>query len=142
MQLNLRNARTWDDVVAMVDTAVRQARPGEWILGRGWHQEKWESTPPGAVEGLPVHTSLSAVSPMHPVLLRHASGHMVFANQKAMDLCGLSSETPDPSGGTVVRDSEGNPTGALREAAAGQPAAASAEVERAVQKASQVQQAM
>jgi predicted amidohydrolase YtcJ len=126
MQLDLRTATSWEDVVAQVASATQRIPEGTLIRGRGWHQEKWERTPPGAVEGLPVHTSLSAVSPMHPVLLRHASGHMVFANQKAMDLCGLSSETPDPSGGTVVRDSEGNPTGALRESAAGLVAGAEA----------------
>ncbi|MEO2161303.1 MAG: amidohydrolase family protein, partial [bacterium] len=126
MQLDLRTATSWEDVVTQVAEAAKRIPEGTLIRGRGWHQEKWERTPPGAVEGLPVHTSLSAASPMHPVLLRHASGHMVFANQKAMDLCGLSSETPDPSGGTVVRDSEGNPTGALRESAAGLVAGAEA----------------
>ena len=126
MQLDLRTATSWEDVVAQVAEAVKRIPEGTLIRGRGWHQEKWERTPPGAVEGLPVHASLSAVSPQHPVLLRHASGHMVFANQKAMDMCGLSSETPDPSGGTVVRDSEGNPTGALRESAAGLVAGAEA----------------
>ncbi len=126
MQLDLRTATSWEDVVAQVAEAAKRIPEGTLIRGRGWHQEKWERTPPGAVEGLPVHASLSAVSPQHPVLLRHASGHMVFANQKAMDLCGLSSETPDPSGGTVVRDLKGNPTGALREAAAGLVAGAEA----------------
>ncbi|MDP6386847.1 MAG: amidohydrolase [Planctomycetota bacterium] len=126
MQLDLRTATSWEDVVAQVAEAAKRIPEGTLIRGRGWHQEKWERTPPGAVEGLPVHASLSAVSPQHPVLLRHASGHMVFANQKAMDLCGLGFETPDPSGGTVVRDPEGNPTGALRESAAGLVAGAEA----------------
>ncbi|MAG63659.1 amidohydrolase [Candidatus Woesearchaeota archaeon] len=126
MQLDLRTATSWEDVVAQVAEAAKRIPEGTLIRGRGWHQEKWEHTPPGAVEGLPVHASLSAVSPQHPVLLRHASGHMVFANQKAMDLCGLGFETPDPSGGTVVRDPEGNPTGALRESAAGLVAGAEA----------------
>src|SRR5690606_12173146 len=60
MVLDLAQARTWDDIVAMVGTAAAEAEPGAWILGRGWHQEKWDAVPEGAVEGVPTHHSLSA----------------------------------------------------------------------------------
>src|SRR5918995_1776610 len=59
--LDLTRARSWDDIVALVAEAARVASPGEWILGRGWHQEKWTSVPAPAVEGFPLHGPLSRV---------------------------------------------------------------------------------
>jgi predicted amidohydrolase YtcJ len=119
LQLNLMGVANWDEVVAMVAAAVAEAQPGELITGRGWHQEKWDRRPEPNVDGLPYHRSLSAVSPDNPVLLRHASGHAVFANAKAMELSGITAATPDPDGGEIVRDPQGNPIGAFRETASG-----------------------
>ena len=101
----------------MVEVAVRDAKPGDWIVGGGWHQEKWDRAPQPAVEGLPVHESLSRVSALNPVFLTHASGHASFANAMALELSGVTAKTADPPGGQIVRDAEGNPTGALRETA-------------------------
>jgi hypothetical protein len=115
--LDLTRARSWDDIVAMVAAAAREAAPGEWILGRGWHQEKWTAPPPGAVEGFPVHAALSAVSPRNPALLEHASGHASFANAEALRQGGVTRESRDPAGGQVLRDAHGEPTGLLRETA-------------------------
>ena len=56
--LNLMAVANWDEVVAMVKDAAAKAKPGDWILGRGWHQSKWDKTPAPAVEGFPVHASL------------------------------------------------------------------------------------
>lgn len=117
LRLNLMNVKNWDEVVSLVQSAVQKAKPGEWILGRGWHQEKWEKAPQRNVDGLPYHHSLSRVSPDNPVLLSHASGHASFANAKAMELSGITKETPDPPGGEIVRDSQGNPIGVFRERA-------------------------
>jgi len=119
MILDLTKARTWDEIVEMVAAAAEEAEPGEWITGRGWHQEKWDTTPSPAVEGMAVHTSLSAVTPDNPVSLTHASGHASFVNAKAMELAGIDRDTPDPDGGTIVRDESGEPTGLLRETASG-----------------------
>src|SRR5262249_24493818 len=77
--LTLTRVKNWDDMVARGKDAAAKARPGEWIRGRGWHQEKWDRRPEPAVEGLPVHASLSRVSPNNPVVLEHASGHADFA---------------------------------------------------------------
>ncbi len=115
MVLDLTKARSWNDIVQQVGEAAAEAEPGEWILGRGWHQEKWDSTPEGSVDGVPTHHSLSAVSPENPVELGHASGHATFVNAEAMRLGGISAETPDPAGGEIVRDARGEPTGLLRE---------------------------
>lgn len=117
LQLDLTKAKTWDDIVAMVRDAAAKARPGEWILGRGWHQEKWDRPPVPAVESNPVHTSLSAASPNNPVYLTHASGHASFVNAKAMEVAGITRATANPEGGEIVKDAQGNPTGLLRETA-------------------------
>jgi predicted amidohydrolase YtcJ len=117
LQLDLTTAKSWDDIVAQVAAAAAEAAPGEWIEGRGWHQEKWDRLPTPSVEGNPVHTSLSAVSPDNPVYLTHASGHASFVNAKAMELAGITRSTPNPEGGEIVRDRNGNPTGMLRETA-------------------------
>jgi predicted amidohydrolase YtcJ len=117
--LDLREARTWDDIVAQVARAARQAKPGEWIVGRGWHQSKWDKAPEPNVEGFPLHASLDRVSPNNPVLLEHASGHAVFANAQAMEAAKITRDTPNPPGGEILKDTQGNPTGLLRETAQG-----------------------
>ena len=119
MNLNLMDARNWDEIVAMVSQAARQAQPGEWILGRGWHQEKWDKAPSENVEGFPTHASLSKVSSNNPVYLTHASGHAAFANAKAMELAGIDRNTANPPGGEILKDAQGNPIGVLRETASG-----------------------
>lgn len=119
LRLDLMHVKNWDEIVAMVKEAAEKAHPGEWILGRGWHQEKWDKTPEPHVDGLPFHQELSKVSPDNPVLLSHASGHSSFANAKAMELAGITKETPNPPGGEIVKDPEGNPIGAFRETAQG-----------------------
>src|ERR1039457_758844 len=117
--LDLREARTWDDIVAKVARARKQAKPGEWIVGRGWHQSKWTAPPNPNVEGFPLHASLDKVSPNNPVILTHASGHAAFVNGKALDLAGVTGQTPNPSGGEILKDAKGAPTGLLRERAQG-----------------------
>ncbi|MFP4082953.1 MAG: amidohydrolase [Candidatus Aminicenantes bacterium] len=117
--LDLTTAKNWDDIVALVEEAAQKAQPGEWILGRGWHQEKWDRPPEPNVDGLPFHHDLSKVSADNPVLLNHASGHSCLANAKAMELAGITKETPDPRGGEIVRDVQGNPVGVFRETAQG-----------------------
>ena len=127
--LKLATAQTWDDILAMVETAAKSAKPGQWIYGRGWHQEKWKTPPSPSVEGFPTEASLSRVSPVNPVMLTHASGHASFVNALAMKLSGVSRTTKNPEGGEILKDAKGNPTGLLRETAsrlikrgAGEPA--------------------
>src|SRR3954453_19605156 len=97
MGLDLREARTWDEIVAQVDRAVKQAKPGQWIVGRGWHQSKWAAPPDPNVEGFPLHASLDKVSPNNPVILTHASGHAAFVNGKTLELAGVTGKTPNPN---------------------------------------------
>lgn len=116
--LNFLKSRSWEEIVSMVAAKAAATPDGQWISGRGWHQEKWESAPAGiTVDGYPSHHALSAISPDHPVILRHASGHSLFANARAMELAGVSAETPDPAGGRILRDNKGNPIGVFEERA-------------------------
>ncbi len=117
MILDLSRAQSWQEIVELVRRAAGRARAGEWILGRGWHQEKWTSVPTPNVDGVPLHHELSRASPDNPVSLTHASGHASFVNARAMQLAGITRSTPNPPGGEIVRDARGNPTGLLRETA-------------------------
>ena len=119
MSLNLREAHSWDDIVGMVARAAKQATPGEWIVGRGWHQSKWSRVPQPNVDGFPLHTELSKAAPNNPVLLTHASGHAGFVNAAAMKAAGITRDTHNPAGGAILKDAAGNPTGLLQENAQG-----------------------
>lgn len=116
--LDLSAASNWEEILRLVAGAVRGRPPGDWIHGRGWHQEKWDSLPEDSVEGVPNNRDLSKVAPDNPVLLAHASGHAAFANQAALEAAGVSQSTPDPPSGTLVRARDGSLTGLLRESAA------------------------
>ena len=118
MHLDLYNVQSWEEIVQMVEEAVKKAEDGDWILGWGWHQDKWKSTPTPSYEGLPIHHALSAISPNNPVMLSHTSGHGEFINAKAMELAGIKDDTPNPEGGEIVRDPSGKAIGMLRESAA------------------------
>lgn len=113
--LDLHGAKNWDEVITIVAKAAESSKPGDWIIGRGWHQEKFNPKPNPNVNGYPVHNELSKASPNNPVMLTHASGHAVFANAKAMQIAGINRSTANPDGGTIVRDSLGNAIGVFEE---------------------------
>lgn len=113
--LDLREAKNWDEVIAIVAKAAETTKPGEWIIGHGWHQEKFNPKLILNVNGYPIHNELSKASPRNPVMLTHASGHAVFANAKTMQICNVNRNTANPNGGTIVRDSLGNPIGIFEE---------------------------
>jgi predicted amidohydrolase YtcJ len=115
MILDLHEAKNWDEVISIVAKAAESAKPGEWIIGRGWHQEKFNPSPKPNVNGYPIHNELSKASLRNPVMLTHASGHAIFANAKAMQIAGVNRNTKDPDGGTIERDSLGNPIGVFEE---------------------------
>lgn len=123
MELDLMAVKSYDELVEKVKAAVEKARPGEWIVGRGWHQDKWDQLPDKMVKGFQTHHLLSDVSPDNPVFLRHASGHAALANAKAMEIAGVNplsvekSQSTDGNGGEIIRDELGNPTGIFNERA-------------------------
>ncbi|WP_420583195.1 amidohydrolase [Reichenbachiella sp.] len=117
INLDLLNTKSYDEIIEMVKNKVNEVEDGEWILGRGWHQDKWFVLPENMINGFPSHNKLSEISPNNPVVLSHASGHMVLANDQAMKIAGINKDTPDPEGGTIFKDLGGNPTGILNETA-------------------------
>jgi predicted amidohydrolase YtcJ len=119
MAIGLVGAASYDEIVARVTPAVAAAKPGEWLLGRGWHEEKWTGLPAGAVRGFPTHDALTAVSPQNPVYLVRADGHAALVNAKAMELMGIGPKTQPPAGGEVIKDAAGRPTGILVDRAMG-----------------------
>src|SRR5579872_2581838 len=96
MELDLTHAKNWDEIVALVGAAVKKAKPGEWIRGFGWHQEKWDHAPQPNVDGYPLHASLDQVSPDNPVMLEHASEHGLYVNGVVLKLAGINRGTQDP----------------------------------------------
>lgn len=123
IDLDLMKAKNYDEIVEMVRVAAEKAQPGQWILGRGWHQDKWDKLPENMVNGFQTHEKLSAVSPNNPVVLEHASGHAVQVNAKAMEIAGVnqlskeSLKSVSEEGGEIIRDKNGNPTGIFNELA-------------------------
>ncbi len=115
LELNLSATKSWQEILDKTKEAVHRANPDEWVEGRGWHQEKWIDDASLKFNGYPYHDALSAVSPQNPVILVHASGHALLANQKAMDLAGISAESVSPNGGRIVRDDQGKLTGVFEE---------------------------
>ncbi|MBL0744760.1 amidohydrolase [Chryseolinea lacunae] len=123
LNLDLMDAKSFDEIVARVKEAASKAQPGQWIVGRGWHQDKWDVKPEKMVKGFPLHQKLSEASPNNPVFLRHASGHAGFANAKAMEIAGVNQLSAEKlkheqnEGGEILRDELGNPTGLFNERA-------------------------
>jgi predicted amidohydrolase YtcJ len=123
LNLDLLNVKSYDEMVERVREAVAKAQPGQWIVGRGWHQDKWNVKPDKMVKGFQTHDLLSKASPENPVFLRHASGHAAIANAKAMEIAGLNQlskealQQTSQDGGEIIRDELGNPTGIFNERA-------------------------
>jgi predicted amidohydrolase YtcJ len=117
VNIDLMKVRNWDEVVQKVADAAGKAKPGDWIIGRGWHQEKWDRAPSKNHLGYPYHETLDKVSPNNPVLLTHASGHSSYVNGMALKLAGIDGKTPNPKGGDIVKDAQGRLVGVLEETA-------------------------
>lgn len=115
LHLDLLGTHQWAEIVDSVASRAQHSKRGEWIVGRGWHQEKWNVAVEHNVNGYPYNDALSKVSPDHPVMLFHASGHALMANQAAMEIAGITKETPDPAGGRIVRDASGTAIGVFEE---------------------------
>jgi hypothetical protein len=119
LDVDLVGTRSYAEVVERVAKAVRTRRPGEWIRGRGWHEEKWSAPTSGTVRGFPTHAALSAISPENPVVLERADGHAVLANARAMASRGITRRTAVPEGGEIIHDANGEPTGVFVDNAEG-----------------------
>lgn len=123
LNLDLMYVKSYEELVEKVREAAAKAQPGEWILGRGWHQDKWDRKPEKMIKGFQTHHLLSEASPNNPVFLSHASGHAAFANAKAMQIAGVNQLSVEKlernlgEGGEIILDELGNPTGIFNERA-------------------------
>ncbi|HEX5081770.1 MAG TPA: amidohydrolase [Blastocatellia bacterium] len=109
--VQLRYAKTPEDFRDRIRDFAAKLPKGRWILNGNWDHENW--TPPA----LPTRRLIDAVTPDNPVFINRLDGHMCLANSQALKLAGVTRETPDPPGGTIVRDADGEPTGVLKDAA-------------------------
>lgn len=105
--LDITDCTSFQEIVETVAVRVKQAEPGEWIVGGRWDQTRWETGE------FPVHDLLSDVSPENPVYLTRVDGNSAFVNRKALELAGITASTPDPVGGFYVRKPDGKPSGVL-----------------------------
>lgn len=114
MQLDnvqLNDATSKEEFARRIGERAKATPKGEWILGGDWDDTKWD--PPV----MPTKELIDPLTPDTPVFVSRYDGHMVLANSLALKLAGISAKTPDPPGGVIVRDAQGNPTGALKDAA-------------------------
>ena len=109
--VQLKDATTAQEFARLIGDRAKLTPKGEWILGGNWDETKWN--PPD----IPTKELIDALTPDTPVFVSRYDGHMGLANSLALRLAGITSATPDPPGGTIVRDAQGNPTGALKDAA-------------------------
>ncbi|MCE2490670.1 MAG: amidohydrolase [Anaerolineae bacterium] len=110
-EVNLFELPSKEEALARVAERVQASAAGEWITGYGWSQDFWPEPQ------FPTAAELDRVAPANPVYLHAKSGHAAWVNSAAMRSCGLNSDTPDPEGGFVGRDSTGQPDGMLYETA-------------------------
>jgi predicted amidohydrolase YtcJ len=106
--LGLKNidaeAPTLDELLRRVAERAKITPKGEWLRGHGWNQNVW-----GGI--FPTKAALDRVAPEHPVFLTAKSGHAAWANSLALKMAGVTSSMPDPAGGEIVREANGDPTG-------------------------------
>lgn len=109
--IDLSSAASLADLEAMVTVKAEAAGPGNWVLGQGFYEEAWPEN------RLPLRSDLDRAAPENPVCIWRCDLHMAVANSMALELAGITAETPDPAAGVIVKDSAGNPNGILRELA-------------------------
>ncbi len=109
-ELNLYATTSSKQIAELVAERVNNAKPGEWIRGRGWDQNDWESTT--SEKPFPNAAILDKVSPNNPVILSRIDGHAIWVNSKMMELAKNNTDLRiEIEGGKILRDRMGNPTG-------------------------------
>ncbi len=112
-RVNVAGSSSYVDVIGRVKAWAKDVKPGEWIQGRGWDQNRWSN------KEFPTHDALSRAFPNNPVVLVRIDGHALLANAKAIALAGVTAATTDPSGGRIIRLSSGAPSGVFVDNAMG-----------------------
>ncbi|MDJ0905290.1 MAG: amidohydrolase [Woeseiaceae bacterium] len=103
--LNLTGTPSLTESLLKIDAYAKNNPHARWILGRGWNQVLWP------IKEFPTAADIDTVVTDRPVLLDRIDGHAVWANSKAMEIAGITDDTPDPIGGKILRDSSGRATG-------------------------------
>ena len=111
--VNLAGSSTLEEAIARTVARGKDAKPGEWIFGRGWDQNLWPD------KQFPTHEALTRAFPNNPVVLTRIDGHALLANAMAMRAAKVTSSTPDPSGGRILRSSDKSPSGVFVDNAQG-----------------------
>jgi predicted amidohydrolase YtcJ len=106
--VQLRDARTPEEFVERIKEFAKTVQDGSWITGGDWDHENWGGQ-------LPHHEWIDAVTPDLPVWVNRLDGHMALANSAALRIAGITAATPDPEGGTIVRDPDGSPAGVFKD---------------------------
>jgi len=109
--VQLTDATSQEEFARRIGERAQKTPRGEWILGGDWDETKWNP------QEIPTKDVIDSLTPHTPVFVSRYDGHMVLANSLALRLAGITAQTPDPPGGVIVRDAQGNPTGALKDAA-------------------------
>ena len=109
--VELNDATSPQEFARRIRERAAKTAKGEWVLGGDWDETKWNPAE------LPTKELIDAATPETPVAVNRYDGHMVLANSLALKLAGITAQTPDPDGGVIVRDKNGNPTGGLKDAA-------------------------
>lgn len=109
--VNLRGARSAGEAADRAAAAAKDRAATEWVTGRGWDQNLWQP------QEFPNRSTLDSLIPDHPVSLRRVDGHALWANTRAVELAGVTKDTPDPEGGKIIRDASGKSTGVFVDAA-------------------------
>jgi predicted amidohydrolase YtcJ len=105
--VNLSDTKSVEEIRMLVAERAATVPVGSWVRGRSWDQNKWPD------KSFPTHQMLDEVGNENPVYLKRVDGHAVWVNQKALDIAKITKSTPDPDGGKILRDAQGNPTGVL-----------------------------
>jgi len=113
MKVDLRFTKSWNEVLALVEAAIKNTPEGSWIEGEGWHQEKWNELPE-MIDGFPTNEKLNALTGKHPIALLHAARHSALVNNIALQQVGFEADT-NIEGGKIVCSSDNKMTGALEE---------------------------
>lgn len=112
LTVDLEGAQSLGEFQKRIRARVAQSKSGEWITGRGWDHTLWKPA------NFPTRQDLDAISAGHPMLFTHISGHVAVANSMALELAGITASTPNPPGGEIEHDAQGQPDGMLKEGSA------------------------
>jgi hypothetical protein len=110
LTVNLLDAKSLAQAQARVAAKAKEVKPGEWIFGRGWDHTIWK-------QNFPSRKDLDQIAPNNPVYLVRVDGHVTWVNSQALKLAGIDRSTPNPEGGEIEKDAQGEPTGILKETA-------------------------